>query len=153
MSQKKGIIFLLHPNDYNPTLINNITIINQTDVFILSKQYFLNSQNINSEQILHNFSSYIGTIVWNDKIKVNFTFEEIMNLKKSNTDFFIVSKEYLPSNILAINNNNNKNIKLTEIQGGKKILEFSDDYRYIILNLNNGQSNPNLKVNNQFNNN
>ena len=132
------------------TSINNNIIINQIDVYILLKKYFPNNENISSEQILHNFPSYIKTIDWNEK-QINFTFDEIMNLKKSNTDFFIVNKEYLPKNILTINNYKS-NIRLLESQEGKKILEFNQDFRYIILNLNKGQNNPNLNVINQFNN-
>ena len=98
MDQKKGIIFLLHPNDYNEISLSSISYSNQKDVFILSKNYFPNFQNISSEQILHNFSSYIKKILWSDNKKLNLTFDEIMNLKKSNTDIFIVSKEYLQNN-------------------------------------------------------
>ena len=140
MNQKKGIIFFLHPNDYNETFITNLTIINQIDVFILLKQYFPNTQNINSEKILQNYSSYIKTIdlKWR---KINFSFDEIMNLKKQNVELFIVSKEYLPNNILAINNPSN--IKLIETQG-KQIIAFENDYRYLEFKINNGQRNSSL---------
>ena len=150
MNQKKGIIFLLHPKDYNEISLSSISYSNQKDVFILSNKYFPNFQNISSEQILHNFSSYIKNILWSDKMKINFTFDEIMNLKKTNTDIFIVSKEYLPNNNLSININSSK-IKLIEIEDRKKILIFDDDYRYIYLNVNNGQIAPSFNANNQPN--
>ena len=148
MSQKKGIIFLLHPNDYNETSIKEMTIINQIDVFILLKQYFPNTHNISSEQILHNLSSYIKTI-YSNQAKINLTFDEIMNLKKHNVDLFIVSKEYLPKNILEINNNSSCT-KLVETQG-KQILIFRDDYRFIELKLNNEQNNSSIiSINSQI---
>ena len=82
MSHKREIAFLLHPNDYKEISLNNITLANPIDVYILSKLNFKTLQNINSEEILLNFSSYTKKIILNNNIQKNSSAYEIMNLKK-----------------------------------------------------------------------
>ena len=48
MSQKRDIVFLLHPNDYKEIPFSEITLSNPIDVYILSKLNFKTQQNINS---------------------------------------------------------------------------------------------------------
>ena len=105
MSHKRDIVFLLHPNDYKEIPFSEITLENPIDVYILSKLNFKTPQNINSKDILLNFSSYAKNIIMNNNIQKNSSVHEIMNLKNKNIDIFIVSKEYIIKNkIFPINN-------------------------------------------------
>ena len=54
MSQKRDIAFLLHPNDYKEISLNNITLANPIDVYILSRLDFNTLPNISSEEIVLN---------------------------------------------------------------------------------------------------
>ena len=147
MSQKREIVFLLHPNDYKEIPFSEITLANPIDVYILSKLNFKTVQNIKSEDILLNFSSYAKNIILNNNIQKNSSVNEIMNLKNKNIDIFIVSKEYIIKNKIFPINNIPSNIQLIEIQG-KKVLYFPNDIRsFIIINMQNA---PSL-INNQHN--
>ena len=144
MSQKRDIVFLLHPNDYKEILISPITLVNPIDVYILSKLNFKTVQNISSEEILLNFSSYAKTIILNNNIQKNSSVNEIMNLKNKNIDIFIVSKEYIIKNKIFPINNIPSNIQLIEIQG-KKVLYFRNEFKFFYLI--NMQNAPNLIIN------
>ena len=147
MSQKKDIAFLLHPNDYKEISLNNITLANPIDVYILSRLDFNTPPNISSEEILLNFSSYVKNILLNNDIQKNSSPNEIMNLKKNNIDIFIVSKEYFLKNKIVQINTIPSDIQLIEIQG-KKMLYFYKYYRFFyIINMQNA---PSL-INNQLN--
>ena len=58
MSQKRDIVFLLHPNDYKEIISpSKITLENPIDVYILSRLDFNTLPNISSEEILFNFGT------------------------------------------------------------------------------------------------
>ena len=141
MSQKRDIVFLLHPNDYKEIPFSKITLANPIDVYILSKLNFKTLQNTNSEDILLNFSSYAKNIILNNNIQKNSSVNEIMNLKNKNIDIFIVSKEYIIKNKIFPINNIPSNIQLIEIQG-KTVLYFRNEYR--VFNIDNMQNAPSL---------
>ena len=147
MSQKKDIAFLLHPNDYKEISLNNITLANPIDVYILSRLDFNTPPNISSEEILLNFSSYVKNILLNNDIQKNSSPNEIMNLKKNNIDIFIVSKEYFIKNKISQINTIPSTVQLIETQG-KKVLYFPNDIiSFIIIKMQNA---PSL-INNQHN--
>ena len=147
MSQKKDIAFLLYPNDYKEISLNNITLANPIDVYILSRLDFNTPPNTSSEEILLNFSSYAKNIILNNGVQKNSSAFEIMNLKNKNIDIFIVSKEYIIKNKIFPINSIPSNIKLIELQG-KKVLYFHNEFKFFYLI--NMQNAPNL-INNQHN--
>ena len=140
MSQKRDIVFLLHPNDYKEFSFRSITIENPIDVYVLSKENFKNLQNISSEEILHNFSLYVKNILLNNDIQKNSSTNKIMSLKKNNIDIFIVSKDYFIKNKILQINTIPSTVQLIETQG-KKVLYFPNDIiSFIIIKMQNAPS-------------
>ena len=79
MIDKKGFIIHVLPNDYNENEFLNDGINDPPEAYILCKKYFKNDKGISIEQFLNKYSFYNHNINL-DGTKINFLFEEIMNL-------------------------------------------------------------------------
>ena len=147
MDKKKVFNFYVKPNNLNILSALPCAISDPPDAYILCKKYFKNDKNISFEQFIRNFFSYIKNTNLTGT-KINFSFDEIINLKNNNIGFFVVSKNYIPKYLLEINGN--INTKFVENQG-KKILYFPNEYKFLSLNANNVEINPSINTNNEIN--
>lgn len=130
MSFHKDFIFHLYPQDFETTTPSNIAIQDMIKVYILCKYSLKNNPYIDIKDLIHNLltAEEIKNIKY---IKTDFTYNEIMSLKKNNIDFYVVDKERLSKIFLGINlTNAYSNICYCKING-KNMLYFYNEYHFI----------------------
>ena len=135
MNTKNDFYFHLYPNDFNEISPLSEGLNNITCAYIICKYSFKNNPNFDIAKFIHNFLS-LDDIRQIDKIKTDFSFNEIMLLKNNNVDFYVVSKERLSKMCLGIKIKCNSNIHFFEKQG-KNILYFPNEFKFISFKVKN----------------
>ena len=130
MSHHKDFIFHLYPQDFEAYSPANIAIQNMIKVYVLCKYSLINNPYINIKDLIHNLLT--AEEIKNIKsIKTDFTYNEIMSLKKNNIDFYIVDQERLSKLFLGINLKNvYSNLCYIHLDG-KNLLYFYNEIHFI----------------------
>ena len=135
MNTNKDFYFHLYSSDFNEASPLSEGLNNITCAYIICKYSFKNNPHFDIAKFIHNFLS-LDDIRQLDKIKTDFTFNEIMLLKNNNVDFYVVSKERLAKMCLGIKIKCNTNIYFFEKQG-KNILYFPNEFKFISFKVKN----------------
>ena len=112
MNKKTNFMFHLRSEDFKEIQFNG-DYVNLIKVYILCKFSFKNNPNLDINKLVSNYlsSSEINNILA-DGIRTDFSFNNIMYLKKRNIDFYIVDESRLSTifNNKGIKNKVNSNI-------------------------------------------
>ena len=122
MDAKNGFAFHVNYNNFSEIQFPSDGLSNQIPVFILCKYSFKNNPNIDIGKLVHNNLSSNEIMLSTGEIRTNFTFKEIMSLKKSKIDFYVVDEERLSKIFLNRQFNNNSNISFFQKNGQNIIL-------------------------------
>ena len=142
MDAKNGFAFHVNYNNFSKIPFPNDGLSNQIPVFILCKYSFKNNPNIDIIKLVHNNLSSNEIMLSTGEIRTNFTFNEIMSLKKEKIDFYIVDAKQLSKIFLNRQFNCNSNISFFQ-KNGQNILLFDNELKLIKLESHHNSNNIN----------
>ena len=151
MKAKNGFAFHVNYNNFSEIQFPNDGLSNQIPVFILCKYSFKNNPSIDIGKLVHNDLSYNEILFSMGEIKINFTFNEIMSLKRHKIDFYIVDGKRLSTILLKEEFKNKKsNIYFTQ-KNGQNVLYFEKEFKLIKFESHHNSNNANNNNINQMN--